>query len=324
LSEFPEINLARRLVEREKLKPPVNIFELAEHFAGVEEKNFPVDVDGVSLNLKQSGKKPRIIINNNRSASRKRFTLAHELGHVIIPWHTGTIVDEVDIVGEDDNQGYWRLESEANRFASELLMPTPWVADKLQKFPEPLEATSRVARRAEVSFQAATLKVLNCLASGYIFAQIENGVVIASGRSFGTLANPPRVGSAVDPETVFPWSPPRWQRRIGESCVYWWQFRGVDALPDGNSQDWRELLNEIIGDIKVPHDDVHKFKSKLNGIIAYANANVRKNRTAEKIFEACLQRLHSQVPESPLIRKVVTHPKFEEFLGAKVSSMLVD
>lgn len=320
----PEINLARRLIKRLKLKLPIDVFEVARKFSNVEQLDLPVDVDGVCLNLKQSGKTPLIIVNvAGRSHERIRFTLAHELGHVLIPWHTGAIVDEIDITRDHASEKYWQLEGEANRFASELLMPTAWVEKQIGESPHPLEATTRVASGAEVSFQAATIKVLNCLDASYIFAQVQDGVVVSSGRSRGTLANQPGIGSTIKPGALFPWTPHRWERQVGTSYYYWWQFKGDVVLPPANSnQDWRELLNSIIDDIKVSADDIPKFKMKVNGIIAYANGNTRENRTRSRIFEAGLLRLHSNAPNDRFIRRMLDHPQFREFLDARVCSLL--
>lgn len=55
---------------------------------------------------------PLIIINNNIPNSRKIFTIAHELGHLIMHYKGG-------IIGEDRD-----TEKEANKFASEFLVPT--------------------------------------------------------------------------------------------------------------------------------------------------------------------------------------------------------
>jgi hypothetical protein len=320
----PEINLARRLIKRAKLKPPIDVFDVARKFSNVEKLELPVDVDGVCLNLKQSGKKPLIIVNiAGRSRERIRFTLAHELGHVLIPWHTGSIVDEIEITRDHASQEYWQLEGEANRFASELLMPTAWVEKQIEEWPLPLEATARVANGAEVSFQAATIKLLNCLGSGFIFAQVENGSVVSSGRSRGTLANQPNIGSTIEPDALFPWTPNRWRQQVGTARYYWWQFKGDVALPAANSNhDWRVLLDSIIDDIKVRSDDIPKFKMKVNGIIAYANGNTRENRTRSRIFEASLQRLHSNAPNDRFIRRMLSHPQFREFLDARVCSFL--
>lgn len=63
-----------------------------------------VDVDGLTIN--PIGLKPVIFINADRPACRQRFSLAHELGHVVLhAYHTPD------------------MEKEANRFAAELLMP---------------------------------------------------------------------------------------------------------------------------------------------------------------------------------------------------------
>lgn len=55
-----------------------------------------------------------ITLNETHPASRRRFTLAHELGHIVLG-------HESSIAAEDDERE--RLEREADAFASELLMP---------------------------------------------------------------------------------------------------------------------------------------------------------------------------------------------------------
>lgn len=133
----PEEKFACRLLERHNLIPPYNLEELVSLYAKVNFLDFPIntDADGVSLGLKQSDK-PKIYINSSRYKVRQRFTLAHELGHVIIPWHIGNIVSHTDIkISEDrtnissqikgrEDYDYMEIESEANRFAAELLIPT--------------------------------------------------------------------------------------------------------------------------------------------------------------------------------------------------------
>lgn len=63
-----------------------------------------------------------IIINKNFSNDHKRFTLAHELGHLIM--HTS---NEFLIPEHRDK------EAEANRFASEFLMPSEVIANSLRE-----------------------------------------------------------------------------------------------------------------------------------------------------------------------------------------------
>lgn len=79
--------------------------------------------DGVSL-ISDNGS-PIIIINRKFSSDRKRFTIAHELGHLLmhsigtppIPKHRNSKI----------------LEDEANQFASEFLMPAKSIKDSLYR-----------------------------------------------------------------------------------------------------------------------------------------------------------------------------------------------
>jgi Zn-dependent peptidase ImmA (M78 family) len=65
----------------------------------------------------------RIILNATESATRKRFTLAHELGHWVCQVREGVeapvFCRAADIAPDADRS----LEREANVFAAELLMP---------------------------------------------------------------------------------------------------------------------------------------------------------------------------------------------------------
>lgn len=66
---------------------------------------------------------------------RKRFTLAHEIGHVVIPWHTGTTACVTDnpSVTIDQKRMIDSQEQEANVFASELLIPSDWLAEQVRQ-----------------------------------------------------------------------------------------------------------------------------------------------------------------------------------------------
>jgi Zn-dependent peptidase ImmA (M78 family) len=205
----PESNLARRLVEKYSLRPPIDIDGLTRKYARVEVTGLPLDldlpVDGVTFDLKASGKQPTIVLNKNRPLARRRFTLAHELGHVLIPWHIGLIVDEIDLTPDAKHTPYWVLESEANRFASELLMPTDWMLEVIEKIESPPEALEKVVTSGGVSRNAAVIRLTDSMAAGYIYALLDSdGVVVSSGRSPGTLANKPERGTLVDLHTAFP------------------------------------------------------------------------------------------------------------------------
>lgn len=105
-------------------------------------------------------------VNDTHPVSRQRFTIAHEIGHLVM--HS-EILDQVHIdktfnyalkrdgrskIGQD------RMEIEANKFAAELLMPSKFLKKELQSgyidFENGLEA---LAKKYEVSVQAMSIKL---------------------------------------------------------------------------------------------------------------------------------------------------------------------
>lgn len=87
---------------------------------------------------------PLIIINSNIPNSRKVFTIAHELGHLIMHYKGG-------IIGEDRD-----IEKEANKFASEFLVPTSEIRFDLQNLNE--EKLFALKRYWKVSIQSLIYK----------------------------------------------------------------------------------------------------------------------------------------------------------------------
>jgi hypothetical protein len=235
----------------------------------------------------------------------------------------GSIVDAIDIDQGRADLHYWKLEAEANRFAAELLMPVQWINEIIEESSSPPDAIDHIACSAEVSRQAAMIRVNACQKPGIVYAQVQDGVIVASGRSNDTLASPPQIGTSVDPRSLFPWTPHRWEAKIGPCRCFWWQFKGEVLLPTANANDdWRKLLDEIIGDIRMPGNDVANFKSRVNGIISYANSQKKTDRTSAKVFEACLERLYSRAEEDGFIRLMIEHQAFQRFLYARTLALI--
>lgn len=113
----------RKLMGLNKREPVLNIFNLIESSGiPVFEFNDVTDkFDGVSFKTDEGT--PIIIINKNFPNDRKRFTLAHELGHILM--HCSG--DFPTPVHRTEKQ----KENEANRFAAEFLMPALGIRDSL-------------------------------------------------------------------------------------------------------------------------------------------------------------------------------------------------
>lgn len=156
-----EEKLAQKVLNKYDLVPPYDIIKLVEKKATIAFHAFPFKADGITVNIKSD--KPRIYINNTFGIpkTRQRFTIAHELGHIFLPWHKGTIASDINEYSISTHMMYRDMESEANRFASELLMPSNWIINILGlniPFKARLE---KILQDAGVSLEAALIKIDN-------------------------------------------------------------------------------------------------------------------------------------------------------------------
>lgn len=72
-------------------------------------------------------------VNLSHAIARRRFTIAHELGHVLLLAHDDLHVDGTLILRDaTSSQGSDRREIEANAFAAELLMPVEMLRRYIQ------------------------------------------------------------------------------------------------------------------------------------------------------------------------------------------------
>ena len=84
-------------------------------------------------------------------------------------------------------------------------MPTIWVKDIIERQKYDLfKITKKIVKRANVSSHAATIKIKDIINPGYVFVALtEKNEVLFSGRSDGTLADPPSWGEEISPEELF-------------------------------------------------------------------------------------------------------------------------
>jgi len=117
------------------------------------------------------GKRPIIGINDEHNPRRQRFSIAHELGHLIL--HTGDPLHvdrgnalQIKLRSEASSTGTDPDEKEANAFAAELLMPQKFVERDLEDL-DALDddALQVLAEKYEVSQQAMAFRLANL---GYI------------------------------------------------------------------------------------------------------------------------------------------------------------
>jgi len=156
-----EEKLAQKVLKKYDLVPPYDIMKLVEKKAIIAFHTFPFKADGITVDIKSD--KPKIYINNafDIPKTRQKFTIAHELGHIFLPWHKGTIASDINQYNISTHMMYRDMESEANRFASELLMPSNWIINILEQDIPFKERLERILHDAGVSLDAALIKIDN-------------------------------------------------------------------------------------------------------------------------------------------------------------------
>ena len=153
----PEVGLPRARGWLGRAGPPFDPIELAE-LLGVE----VIAVEGVAdARLVHIGRRPRIEFNPSRPRARVRFSIAHELGHLLFP-------DAADKVryrshSDDRRRDDWEVELLCNFAAAEFLMP---VGSLPQSATTDLEINHlmRLRARFEVSAEALLLRVIDLTA----------------------------------------------------------------------------------------------------------------------------------------------------------------
>lgn len=90
------------------------------------------NISGAILYEDEKDKKnPTIYINSENSITRRRFTLAHELGHLFLHNGKKLRIDNLNYSGDDSKT--ISEETEANYFAASLLMPKDDLLDKIDE-----------------------------------------------------------------------------------------------------------------------------------------------------------------------------------------------
>jgi Zn-dependent peptidase ImmA (M78 family) len=160
--------MARELLTKGRVsEPPVPVERLARE-AGALISYQPFDAQDISgLLYRAAGADPVIGVNSNNTKERQRFTIAHELGHLLLHDGNGLILERLVRLNFRDATNSTASDEEeiqANRFAAELLMPRQFITRAvdllLQGRPvSDLELVRRLARRFEVSQSAMEFRL---------------------------------------------------------------------------------------------------------------------------------------------------------------------
>ncbi len=302
------------MVQRLGLEPRIDVERLASSLATVTTKRFPTEIDGLCLDLKTPGKRPKVWVSHSLSNVRRRFTLAHEIGHIIIPWHTGTIVDDLDAPRTADGDGYREMEAEANRFAAELLMPTAWVLRTIERTAHAAALMNTIVNVAEVSYPAAFLRVMKLAPSGFVGAEIVEDIVVRAGRTRNTRTRPPKTGSHLENLGTDALHEPQVLRN-GPTSYFWWEVRDEVRAPPAPGEPWRSILDRILLDVPAEHRAI--TRSRVNAVVGSAFGRTPKGTAADKIYAVALQATQNRTDRDIWLRTVFRHGDFQSYLVAR-------
>ncbi len=142
---------------------------LAQHVHRQLRPQIPVDLSAVARHLDVSSVtfrtlveegrvtwadgRPRIELRQDRPATRTRFTLAHELGHVLIAGNNSAPARRYTSLAPNDE------ETLCDWIAAALLMPHDWMTPYARRDPYNLSLLRLVANKAEVSLSAAAVRL---------------------------------------------------------------------------------------------------------------------------------------------------------------------
>lgn len=151
---------AKTLLQELKLKtPPIRPREVVKQLQVLLHEVDAVDrFDGWILQVDGSA---AICINRAiASEARKNFTIAHELGHFRLPWHTR----QPQCLRQDIEAFYSSSvkteEAEANEFAAELLMPEDLARSLVEEGNIGLEGIQQVADTFKTSYTSSAYRYI--------------------------------------------------------------------------------------------------------------------------------------------------------------------
>lgn len=129
---------------------------------------------GVLGACKVEGLKRMIVVSSNvYNEEQKRFTLAHELGHILI--HRGTHY----FSKEDFNIIYTnkQKEDEADRFAVELLLPKSFIITMINENDVSFELIKQIAQIYKMSLTATAIRVAELINENIIIIYHKNNFI---------------------------------------------------------------------------------------------------------------------------------------------------
>lgn len=152
---------------------PVSLDKVASHL-GISVRKVPMIDDLSGMCFYKNGI-PIVVVNANQYNSRQRFSIAHEIGHVVLhqtELRRNAFVDKnITVLHRDKkaSSGKIQVEVEANHFAAALLMPRQMIYRYMEEYRlryglrDDEKEIQKMAQAFEVSTTALAIRLGNVL-----------------------------------------------------------------------------------------------------------------------------------------------------------------
>lgn len=133
--------------------------------------------DGGLVRIKGTPFGAIIVRDSIRESARKNFTVAHELGHFVLPGHDtcGAVCGSSDIGNWGDTAQ--ELEREADEFAAELLLPSEYAGPRFKSESPSLGIIQAVANESNASLSATAWRYCDLVSERCAVVWSKNGRV---------------------------------------------------------------------------------------------------------------------------------------------------
>lgn len=124
-----------------------------------------------------------IVVNTKSIPERQRFTIGHELGHFMNPWHTvpagGFKCTAEDMLARSvSNAGQRKIEAEANEFSAAMLMPKKQFLQDVRRIKDPcLEHIVELSKRYKTSKLATGRRFVDLSDDAFAVVLTKNGSI---------------------------------------------------------------------------------------------------------------------------------------------------
>ena len=143
----------------------------------------------IAPDTKQTGV---ILVREASRHERRRFTVGHELGHFLNPWHRPPeggfkcTAQDMRTDAEKNAAPRPKMEAEANEFSAAILLPKAMFCADLKKMSEPgLEHVQQLAKRYETSLIATARRFIKLHGDAKAVVVSKDGIVEQCYREHG-------------------------------------------------------------------------------------------------------------------------------------------